>query len=183
MLMGKKAVVSGELMLRTGDNAYLYIEGKFFNSDKGTDLSEPIKAFCIEHNISAPPPNPASPQLDGERLRMVKMPRTDDTPAAHQSSGLEGIITQNQSRRRPIYPMRTATLEGTTFADLWLRVGLSAGNLYCHQGCCEHMIAFGDVRQIHPTDPQSRSAYPLIVYRRGHFTRLCDVCRRRQATK
>jgi snRNA-activating protein complex (SNAPc), subunit 3 len=32
------------------------------------------------------------------------------------------------------------------------------------QGCCEHLLAFSDVRLLHPDDPQQAGAYPELVY-------------------
>ncbi len=38
----------------------------------------------------------------------------------------------------------SATMSGTRFRDLAVRVG--AHYLYCHQGDCEHLLVFSDMR-------------------------------------
>lgn len=50
-----------------------------------------------------------------------------------------------------------------TWADIGLRAGPGARNVFCHQGCCEHLMVIKDVRRVHPDDPQHLSAYPLII--------------------
>lgn len=52
----------------------------------------------------------------------------------------------------------------TTFRELGVRVGAGAGYSLCHQGSCEHLLAFADVRRLHALDPQTRSSYPLPVF-------------------
>ncbi|KAL6759952.1 snRNA-activating protein of 50kDa MW C terminal-domain-containing protein [Haematococcus lacustris] len=53
--------------------------------------------------------------------------------------------------------------------------------LFCHLGCCEHLVQVRDVRRMHPDDPRRRSAYPLQllplrVSSAARTPRRCDVC-------
>ncbi len=40
------------------------------------------------------------------------------------------------------------------------------------QGCCEHQLAFTDVRMLHPDDAQSAASYPELVFQ----VRLRNCC-------
>jgi snRNA-activating protein complex subunit 3 len=49
--------------------------------------------------------------------------------------------------------------------------------LFCHHGCCEHIIKVLDIHQIHPSLDSGRSGeYPREVYRSRHRQRRCQVC-------
>lgn len=66
-------------------------------------------------------------------------------------------------------------MEETTFADLELQLGYPY--LYQHQGDCEHILVFSDIRLLKPnvesTDPKD---YPKIMStnRRTHVR--CGIC-------
>lgn len=51
----------------------------------------------------------------------------------------------------------------TRWGELALKVGPAAGYVFCHQGCCEHLLVVKDVRQIHADDPQDLAAYPVCI--------------------
>lgn len=40
---------------------------------------------------------------------------------------------------------------------------------HCLQGCCEHLLAFTDVRLLHPDDHQHLDAYPALRFQ-VHFS-------------
>nr|CAB3266425.1 snRNA-activating protein complex subunit 3-like [Phallusia mammillata] len=61
-----------------------------------------------------------------------------------------------------------------TFNDLKLRLGYPY--LYCHQGNCEHLVVFKDIRLLNSSDCQSRSAYPIAVSRAKFRTFPCKLC-------
>ncbi|PSC69390.1 snRNA-activating complex subunit-like isoform X2 [Micractinium conductrix] len=71
-----------------------------------------------------------------------------------------------------------ARMERTRFDELWLRVGAGAANLYCHQGGCEHLLSFLDIRLYDPScDPQLRRHYPFRLTHPQHMhMRDCEVC-------
>jgi len=66
------------------------------------------------------------------------------------------------------------TMETTCFKDLKLRLGYPY--VYCHQGNCEHIIVFTDMRIINDTDCWDANSYPVLVNagRRKHGK--CSVC-------
>ncbi|KAF2360374.1 snRNA-activating protein complex subunit 3 [Trinorchestia longiramus] len=67
--------------------------------------------------------------------------------------------------------MKTARMEETRFLDLRLRLGYPC--LYLHQGYCEHLITFTDVRMQEKTDVEEVTRYPLT---RGHATKISVRC-------
>uniref|UniRef100_A0A2P2I8T3 snRNA-activating protein complex subunit 3 n=2 Tax=Hirondellea gigas TaxID=1518452 RepID=A0A2P2I8T3_9CRUS len=71
---------------------------------------------------------------------------------------------------------RTKHMESSRFIDLNLRLGYPY--LYLHQGYCEHLITFTDVRLREQSDPHDESNYPVS---RGHASKLsvrCCTCNR-----
>ncbi|XP_039270721.1 snRNA-activating protein complex subunit 3-like [Styela clava] len=65
-------------------------------------------------------------------------------------------------------------MEDYTFDDLDLCLG--SPYLYMHQGNCEHVIIFKDIRLLHSDDCQSRSNYPLSISRAKFKSFICKVC-------
>ncbi len=61
-------------------------------------------------------------------------------------------------------PLVSANMEDTTFGDLSIRIG--SPYLYTHQGNCQHIITFTDLRLRNISDPDNALAYPLLVYLR-----------------
>ncbi|KAK7078715.1 small nuclear RNA activating complex, polypeptide 3 [Halocaridina rubra] len=77
-------------------------------------------------------------------------------------------------RHVEIGEVKAAKMHETKFIDLELRLGYPY--VYMHQGNCEHIIVFTDVRLHHPTDPQDSAKYPMF---RGQATKLavkCHIC-------
>nr|XP_047139374.1 snRNA-activating protein complex subunit 3 isoform X2 [Hydra vulgaris] len=68
----------------------------------------------------------------------------------------------------------SAIMENTTFSDLKIRLGYPY--LYCHQGNCEHLIVFNDMRMVSKDDPQALQSYPFKVYQAPYKRRKCSVC-------
>jgi hypothetical protein len=78
-----------------------------------------------------------------------------------------------------------ARMEATRFDSLWLRLGAGAANLYSHQGGCEHLLSFQDVRLFDAgCDPPLRRHYPFRLCPPQHMIiRDCEVCGARVAKK
>ena len=81
----------------------------------------------------------------------------------------------------------TASMHETAFEDIWVRLGSGAAGLYCHQGGCEHLIVFQDVRAYDTSiDPQYVHQYPVKVRNPGvklSRKRQCEACALRPAHK
>ena len=57
--------------------------------------------------------------------------------------------------------------------DLNLRLGQPY--VYQHQGSCEHLVIFTDLRLLHPSDEQRLTEYPIKVFGMEHQI-LCCAC-------
>uniref|UniRef100_A0A3Q3PYI1 snRNA-activating protein complex subunit 3 n=1 Tax=Monopterus albus TaxID=43700 RepID=A0A3Q3PYI1_MONAL len=71
-------------------------------------------------------------------------------------------------------PYRQAKMEDTRFMDLKVKVGFPY--LYCHQGDCEHLVIFTDVRLVHKNDCLDKKLYPLLTHKHRVATQKCAVC-------
>uniref|UniRef100_H2YME4 snRNA-activating protein complex subunit 3 n=1 Tax=Ciona savignyi TaxID=51511 RepID=H2YME4_CIOSA len=67
-----------------------------------------------------------------------------------------------------------AKMEDCTFNDLKIRLGCPYR--FLHQGDCEHLIIFTDIRIFNTSDCRSRSAYPVAISRANFKTTSCKVC-------
>lgn len=182
----------------------MYVEGTFYNDTRDSnaiDYSFPIRSFCHEHHISAPrrPSRvgqavPGSSLADesctstgapsrvrfrdeagaGSNQAPTQSPHTraDDASASHQAG------EQTQPTAYECSEMAT-----TTFDRLWLRLGFGAGYVYLHQGCCEHLLSFTDVRVLHPDDRQLLLQYPALNFQARLRQRVCRLCDASPASK
>lgn len=58
---------------------------------------------------------------------------------------------------------RQMDMTKVSWNDIGLRAGAAARNVYCHQGCCEHLVVVKDVRRWHPDDSADVHSYPLVI--------------------
>ena len=68
-------------------------------------------------------------------------------------------------------------MEATVFNDLHVRIGYPY--YYRHQGKCDHMLVFTEVRLFDPAyDPPIATAtsYPLQVFQSSFKRRICEIC-------
>ncbi|XP_021365620.1 snRNA-activating protein complex subunit 3-like isoform X2 [Mizuhopecten yessoensis] len=75
---------------------------------------------------------------------------------------------------RGIGPMTVQGMDDVFFLDLKVRLGQPY--LYLHQGNCEHIIIFTDIRLFHNDDIQDRREYPRLTYKRTYKRSICRVC-------
>ncbi|XP_050044200.1 snRNA-activating protein complex subunit 3 [Dermacentor andersoni] len=73
----------------------------------------------------------------------------------------EVILEWAKNPRREIGPFKTADMAKTKLADLELRLGYPY--VYVHQGYCEHLVVFSDIRVLHPHDSQNMLDYPVAL--------------------
>ncbi|KAJ1522164.1 hypothetical protein ONE63_002475 [Megalurothrips usitatus] len=67
-----------------------------------------------------------------------------------------------------------ARMEDTRIIDLTVKLGYPY--LYQHQGNCEHLFCFSDVRLIHQSDVLKMSRYPLLRSLSRQHSRYCMLC-------
>ncbi|XP_026159635.1 snRNA-activating protein complex subunit 3 [Mastacembelus armatus] len=82
------------------------------------------------------------------------------------------IIEWAKARNFP--PYSQAKMEDTRFIDLKIKVGFPY--LYCHQGDCEHLVIFTDIRLVHKNDCMDKKLYPLLIHKHRVTTQKCAVC-------
>lgn len=71
--------------------------------------------------------------------------------------------------------MKCAKMEETIFNDLKVKLGFPY--LYVHQGDCEHMITFTDIRYMHDDDCKDMEQYPLLSNRSIFYKVSCIGCK------
>mmetsp|Transcript_12865 Transcript_12865/g.35058 ORF Transcript_12865/g.35058 Transcript_12865/m.35058 type:complete len:343 (+) Transcript_12865:2-1030(+) len=145
--------------------AYFYAEGCFYNDTRrpnAEDLSAPIK----------------------ELFRSKGVLPTHFFSHGGMKVACEGLKEAGAEEEGNL---RTANMQDTTFNQLALRLTNFPSYIFCHLGCCEHLIEVRDVRAASPNDPQSRAAYPVALIPRGGFGmgahRRCDICDANPAAK
>ena len=70
--------------------------------------------------------------------------------------------------------LQSRKMEENTFLDLSVRIGQPY--LYTHQGDCEHVIIFSDIRLVQPDDCQDYAKYPILT-QQSHSRKIkCRVC-------
>ena len=70
---------------------------------------------------------------------------------------------------------KSMDMQGVRMRDLSIRQ--HKPYLYCHQGFCEHMLTFTDIRLLNPfTDTTNPLNYPLETLERAERKPLCSVC-------
>ncbi|XP_068695251.1 snRNA-activating protein complex subunit 3-like [Montipora foliosa] len=81
------------------------------------------------------------------------------------------------SQRRKIPGLGSLTskqMDNVMFEDLKIKLGYPY--LYCHQGNCEHLMIFTDLRLLHADDELNATEYPLQVFKHRGKRLRCRVC-------
>lgn len=87
----------------------------------------------------------------------------------------KNIIEWSEDPNRGIGPFSTALMEETKFSDLTLQLGYPY--LYQHQGDCEHIMVFSDIRLLKPySDSSDPSDYPKILSTNRRTKVRCGFC-------
>jgi len=73
----------------------------------------------------------------------------------------------------------TTSMEGVRVSDLTLRLGQPY--VFQHQGICEHLVIFSDMRLLNASDEQLVEKYPIKVYD-SRLDVLCRVCKKVMAS-
>ncbi|PIA14705.1 hypothetical protein COEREDRAFT_34175, partial [Coemansia reversa NRRL 1564] len=70
--------------------------------------------------------------------------------------------------------LQSRLMDGTRFLDLSIR--LKQPYTFVHQGDCEHVMVFTDLRLLGPKDDQFVESYPKQVFRTRHMRHKCRMC-------
>ncbi|XP_023234841.1 snRNA-activating protein complex subunit 3-like isoform X1 [Centruroides sculpturatus] len=82
-----------------------------------------------------------------------------------------------QDPSRGIGPFQKKVMEDTNFIDLDIQLGYPY--VYLHQGYCEHLIVFKDIRLIHPDDSHLINHYPMYEETHSKKSLHCMICENR----
>jgi len=79
--------------------------------------------------------------------------------------------------------MTATRMEEVAFRELpGVRIG--AQYVLCHQGDCEHIVTFDEIRLFrHESDHCNRLAYPIQLFEGQHSVRKCTICKIHSAKK
>ncbi|KAH3837012.1 snRNA-activating protein complex subunit 3-like [Dreissena polymorpha] len=80
---------------------------------------------------------------------------------------------------RNMGPYEVKKMEDVTFLDLTLQLGRPY--LYLHQGDCEHIIIFSDIRLLTKEHSQDVREYPYLLNKCRRARTLCRVCSKQAA--
>ncbi|CAL4097232.1 unnamed protein product, partial [Meganyctiphanes norvegica] len=102
----------------------------------------------------------------------------DDMRHVDSKSYSEHIVRWVRTRKE-IGPMKRADMTRTCFSDLELRLGYPY--IFMHQGNCEHIIIFTDVRLHHQYDAQDPAKFPMLRGQASKLSVKCFICSLRLA--
>lgn len=87
---------------------------------------------------------------------------------------------KGQSKFWSKYTYQHSKMEDTTFEDLKIKIGKKY--LYFHQGDCEHIITFDELRMVTENDSQNLKDYPIQTFQSKIRRRKCRICKVTNAT-
>ncbi|KAJ2611059.1 hypothetical protein H4S08_003330 [Coemansia sp. RSA 1365] len=82
--------------------------------------------------------------------------------------------SERQKKNPKLRGLQSRLMDGTRFLDLSIR--LKQPYTFVHQGDCEHVMVFTDLRLLGPKDDQFVESYPKQVFRTRHMRHKCRMC-------
>eukprot|EP00111_Clytia_hemisphaerica_P002201 TCONS_00006173-protein len=70
--------------------------------------------------------------------------------------------------------LHSDVMETTCIKDIEIRLGYPY--LFCHQGSCEHLILFTDMRLRQDSDPKLKKSYPYVSSDAQRRRKRCSIC-------
>jgi len=100
---------------------------------------------------------------------------TRDRRAIRYSDTIISWVKQEERFKQPgLSHFERGVMQETKFEDLSIRLG--SHYLFCHQGDCEHVFIFTDMRIKHDQDEQNSLAYATRPFQSKTRRRKCCVC-------
>ncbi|ORX73822.1 hypothetical protein DL89DRAFT_4486 [Linderina pennispora] len=81
---------------------------------------------------------------------------------------------ERQENNPKLQGLQSRLMDGARFQDLSIR--LKYPYIFMHQGDCEHVLMFTDLRLLGPNDDQHVESYPKQVFRTRHMRHKCRMC-------
>lgn len=89
-------------------------------------------------------------------------------------------MKSGQSKFWSKFTYQHSKMEETKFEDLKIKIGKKY--LYCHQGDCEHILTFDELRMVTENDNQNYNDYPIQTFQSKIRRRKCRICKITNAT-
>ncbi|XP_063434460.1 snRNA-activating protein complex subunit 3-like [Mytilus trossulus] len=149
-------------------------------TQKLSDLRDKISCvndLAIAHDLSDNPDNEFMPYakdvyksgffyIEGVFYNDMRYPECQDYGSS--------IMQWASQPGRKIGEMRTEKMEESLFLNLNVRLGQPY--CYMHQGDCEHLIIFTDIRLLNPDDSLDIREYPRLMKKKRVTRTLCRAC-------
>ncbi|KAJ2828391.1 hypothetical protein GGI24_002403 [Coemansia furcata] len=81
---------------------------------------------------------------------------------------------ERQEKNPKLRGLQSRLMDGARFQDLSIR--LKQPYIFMHQGDCEHVMMFTDLRLLGPKDDQFVESYPKQIFRTRHMRHKCRMC-------
>ncbi|KAJ2484393.1 hypothetical protein EV174_002474 [Coemansia sp. RSA 2320] len=81
---------------------------------------------------------------------------------------------ERQEKNPKMRGLQSRLMDGARFLDLSIR--LKQPYTFVHQGDCEHVMMFTDLRLLGPKDDQFVESYPKQIFRTRHMRHKCRMC-------
>ncbi|KAJ2910382.1 hypothetical protein GGI21_000936, partial [Coemansia aciculifera] len=81
---------------------------------------------------------------------------------------------ERQEKNPKLRGLQSRLMDGARFLDLSIR--LKQPYIFMHQGDCEHVLMFTDLRLLGPKDDQFVESYPKQIFRTRHMRHKCRMC-------
>ncbi|KAJ2689144.1 hypothetical protein IWW39_001698 [Coemansia spiralis] len=81
---------------------------------------------------------------------------------------------ERQEKNPRLRGLQSRLMDGARFLDLSIR--LKQPYIFMHQGDCEHVLMFTDLRLLGPKDDQFVESYPKQIFRTRHMRHKCRMC-------
>jgi len=127
--------------------------------------------YCLsDHILDGPQTKSAYFFIENVFYNDLREPNSQD-----YSQYIVDWVNQEERYTQPGLGVFTSkSMSDITFNELSIRIG--AQYLYVHQGNCEHIIVFNDLRLLNDQDNKNLNAYPLHIFQNKVTRRKCRVC-------
>ena len=146
-----------------GHGSYIFLEGRFLNDMRQAgshDYAAPVMELCRQQNVR---PAYFDTRRGAHVLRQLNLTTgRAGSPAAAAAAAAGGGVAeaatagagatagtslQHQQPQQPQQPaVRPGRMEATTFGELSARLSNWPCYLFCHLGCCEHLLQVRESR-------------------------------------
>tara|TARA_X000000368_G_scaffold312029_1_gene249817 strand:- start:33 stop:1688 length:1656 start_codon:yes stop_codon:yes gene_type:complete len=153
------------------ESGFFFIENVFYDdsrSENSVSLSKNIVDMSKKHFIRCPG---------------MKLDDSDNENDAEEDEGKGSPVKQQKKKKLKPSNFTSRDMRETTFSDLEIVPGKAY--LYRHQGACDHIVRFRDVRVAHMDTniaKLSSKCYPIVISEARRVRKSCMCCEIHDAT-